>query len=253
MRRFHNWVKEHVLCEEVKRLRRVVKIGTGGGTTPLTLLDYGCGFGGDLAKWVRAGIPHAIGVDPSEEAVREALRRHDNTQLPSSYPHTYCFLHEKEPVRWLKTLPDDCLDMVTCHFAIHYYDRTGQKELLQEVYRVLSPRGALMLSFMDGRKIMCHRNDGVSADLLQLRMISPTRVQVRLRDSVYFDSIGGVSEENLTFAKYLETEAAAIQFSSVSTISFDQLYLRRDNPLRGKLSQKEREVSSLHVAMVLRK
>lgn len=39
------------------------------------LLDLGCGRGGDIDKWWRAGVKEVVGVDLSDKELEEARKR----------------------------------------------------------------------------------------------------------------------------------------------------------------------------------
>lgn len=225
----------------------------GANTMPITLLDYGCGFGGDVQKWAHAGIHHAVAVDPCADAIERARRRVLDADVTVS--PRYCFLHESDPMSFLVSLPPDCLDLITCNFAVHFYDREGQCKLLQQAWRVLShERGAFVLTYMDAQRVMAYRNDGVAGDLLRITMLSPTRIRVSLRDSVFFDSVGGSTEENLTFTKFLRMEAEKIGFAEVVETPFEAFLTRGNAPAEtAAMTEAERAVSALHVALVLRK
>lgn len=56
MRNFHNWIKETLLLQ---------KYGNGRKS----LLDLGCGVGGDLQKWIRAGFVDVVALDKYESNI----------------------------------------------------------------------------------------------------------------------------------------------------------------------------------------
>lgn len=61
LKKFHNEVKRELIKSFASRAWR--------------LLDLGCGRGGDLHKWIDAGINHVVGVDLSPKEIEEARRR----------------------------------------------------------------------------------------------------------------------------------------------------------------------------------
>lgn len=102
LRRHHNNLKRQLINHVV------------GGRKGLTALDVGCGFGGDLKKWMHNGVKlHCC--DPDEDALQEAVNRSqglnynvkffkgDIVSVPSkkynlicyNFSIQYCFQNEK--------------------------------------------------------------------------------------------------------------------------------------------------------------
>lgn len=222
MRRFHNAVKSDLLSLAVK------------GKSDVHLLDFGCGFGGDIAKWKANGIKNVVGVDPSEPAVTEARTRFWRF---SKGELNYHFLHEPHPLAFVESLPDGCVDVVTFHFALHYYPRHEQVQAIKALRRVLARDGVLVVTCMDGRRVMQYQSN----DFMNIKMINASEIEVRLQDSVYFDSIG-VSREYLCFPTFLTRECAG-DFKKIDVVDFSQ-FDHKD------LDQVSRAASFLHVALV---
>ncbi|XP_031697866.1 mRNA cap guanine-N7 methyltransferase-like [Anarrhichthys ocellatus] len=53
MRNFNNWLKSVLIGEILDQVR-------GSGSPKVSVLDLGCGKGGDLLKWRRGGINHLV-------------------------------------------------------------------------------------------------------------------------------------------------------------------------------------------------
>ena len=69
LRKFNNWVKSTIIH----------KFSSGEGPhAPLTVLDIGCGKGGDLGKWQSAPQPVGlyVGIDPAEVSIDQARERY---------------------------------------------------------------------------------------------------------------------------------------------------------------------------------
>lgn len=112
---------------------RPAVLGLLGDVAGLTVLDAGCGPGLYAAELLRGGA-HVIGCDASTDMITLArqrlgpapvLRQHDLNQ----------------PLHWL---PDASIDLALLALVIHYlHDRATT---LREMYRVLRPGGALIIS-----------------------------------------------------------------------------------------------------------
>ena len=63
LRDFHNWLKKDLIMRN-----------TSDGES---LLDLGCGQGGDLLKWGAANLGNVCGVDISQQSLVELLQRYD--------------------------------------------------------------------------------------------------------------------------------------------------------------------------------
>ena len=69
MRNFNNWIKSVLINEFVKKLNR---------PNDLSVLDLGCGRGGDMRKWVKArGLKHVTFADLAEKSLEECRSRYD--------------------------------------------------------------------------------------------------------------------------------------------------------------------------------
>lgn len=112
---------------------RPAVLGLLGDVTGLTVLDAGCGPGLYAAELLRAGA-HVIGCDTSTDMITLARQRLGPTSQ----------LRQHDLNRPLDWLPDDSVDRALLALVIHYlYDRATA---LRELFRVLRPGGALIIS-----------------------------------------------------------------------------------------------------------
>lgn len=227
MRKFHNHVKAELLRRNLPKRHREV-----------TVLDYGCGFGGDINKYIQCKVPCVLGVDPRAESVQEARVRFDN----SGSNALYHFVHDENPLDFVRSLPDKCFNVVVIHFAIHYYCRQDQIAVIKEMARVLMPGGSLVVTCLDAKKVFQYNN----SEYLHIKMLDPARIEVRLKDSVYFDSIGGASVEHLCFPHFLQQEGKSY-FRRADIADFQSFYNGGFD-----LSEDQKRASFLHVAIVFR-
>jgi mRNA (guanine-N7-)-methyltransferase len=105
LQRFHNDAKRALLGLFAKDARR--------------LLDLACGRGGDIHKWRAQGIPQVLGLDCSEESVKEARARCASSLRAGQSGYSYSF--EQADLRTPWRGPAAAYDVVTCMFALHYF------------------------------------------------------------------------------------------------------------------------------------
>jgi SAM-dependent methyltransferase len=112
---------------DVKRLRRYVDPAA-------RILDYGCGYGRQLAELARLGYRDLKGVDASAAMVKRARQ-----QLPD-LPIDVC---ETPPAPH----PDACFDAILLSAVLTCIARDEeQRGLMAEIWRMLCPGGVLLLS-----------------------------------------------------------------------------------------------------------
>lgn len=96
MRRFHNFIKRHLLEQYSK---------------PTNLLDLACGKGGDISKWNDNNIKIIHGYDINNDSIIVANKRNNNINYKF-----YTKDLSKDPIKTnLK------FDTITCFFAFHYF------------------------------------------------------------------------------------------------------------------------------------
>jgi mRNA (guanine-N7-)-methyltransferase len=106
VRRFNNWIKS-------------VLIHRYAGANA-TVLDLCCGKGGDLMKFVKAGVRSYVGADHAIVSLQDAVRRY-NEITPLPFPATF-ICADCHSTRLSRGLPPMCppFDLVSCQFALHY-------------------------------------------------------------------------------------------------------------------------------------
>ena len=96
IRQYHNLVK-----------RQLIQSATQSGSS---VLDVGCGFGGDLQKWTHAGVRTLDMCDPSAEALVEAKLRASKMKIVPNFFHgdiLMCPTNKK-------------YDIIFYNFSLHY-------------------------------------------------------------------------------------------------------------------------------------
>jgi len=172
---------------------RVLDVGCGNGFTLLTLGETLEGF--DLT-----------GVDFVEKLVQGAMQLRDNRRgLLRSVPEFLC----ADAIEHLKTRESSSIDyVITARFLQNMPSVQVQRDLIAEIYRVLTPRG---------RFLMCEGSqDGFDA-------------LNDIRHTVGLDRIPATSAENVSALRFndgeIEAHAARVGFSLQSKLGFAQFFI----------------------------
>uniref|UniRef100_A0A1D2AEU8 mRNA (guanine-N(7))-methyltransferase n=1 Tax=Auxenochlorella protothecoides TaxID=3075 RepID=A0A1D2AEU8_AUXPR len=141
LKKFHNYIKRHLINRFAKGAPR--------------LLDLACGRGGDIWKWIDAGIPCVKGIDLSPHEIEEARARFSEAQArKSELSLDYSF--EASPELGLSECKEsERYDAVTCMFAVHYFfvAEKALKQFLHNVSINLKPGGYFFGTVPDGRRV----------------------------------------------------------------------------------------------------
>ena len=109
-----------------------------------SVLDVGCGFGGDLQKWHRCGANISM-CDPEPSALVEARSRAKNMRIRVNF-------YEGD----VRACPNRKHDIVCYNFSLHYIFAT--KELfhasIREIRKRVKPGGHLVGIIPDSEKIV---------------------------------------------------------------------------------------------------
>jgi mRNA (guanine-N7-)-methyltransferase len=186
LKKYHNRIK-----------RELINAFAGGAPR---LLDLACGRGGDLHKWVAAGVGYVRGVDLSPGEIEEARRRYDETRASVLAKGGVPPCVEFEVVATLGTAawsadeqggsrgavagpspsgrparpapppppPTILFDAVTCMFAAHYFfsSEGAARRFLTNVAAHLKPGGFFFGTVPSGRKVQAAIRAGGAWPLL---------------------------------------------------------------------------------------
>jgi ubiquinone/menaquinone biosynthesis C-methylase UbiE len=132
-----------------------------------SVLDVGCGQGGDIHKWSHARIGKLVGVDPNPSAIEEALRRSKGS---SSWA--------KFDVGTIESAPREQFDVICYNFSLQYQSL----DLLSEVTRRLRPNGGLLIGTVtDSTRLSLAHMHGISVE-----NTGPGYIQVYIPDTPYY-------------------------------------------------------------------
>uniref|UniRef100_A0A3P8RZN4 mRNA cap guanine-N(7) methyltransferase n=1 Tax=Amphiprion percula TaxID=161767 RepID=A0A3P8RZN4_AMPPE len=142
MRNFNNWLKSVLIGEILEQVR-------GAGPRQVSVLDLGCGKGGDLLKWRRGGINHLVCADIAGVSVEQCQSRYEDMKRKS---------HANERIFSAEFITADCskellseklddaelmFDICSCQFVYHYSFESEQKAdmMLRNACERLKPGG----------------------------------------------------------------------------------------------------------------
>ncbi|XP_065327449.1 mRNA cap guanine-N7 methyltransferase [Pelmatolapia mariae] len=142
MRNFNNWLKSVLIGEILEQVR-------GAGSQQVSVLDLGCGKGGDLLKWRRGGIDHLVCADIAGVSVEQCQIRYDEMKKKS---------HRNEKIFTAEFITADCskellseklddaelmFDICSCQFVYHYSFESEHKAnvMLRNACERLKPGG----------------------------------------------------------------------------------------------------------------
>ncbi|XP_022603098.1 mRNA cap guanine-N7 methyltransferase [Seriola dumerili] len=142
MRNFNNWLKSVLIGEILEQVR-------GAGPQQISVLDLGCGKGGDLLKWRRGGINHLVCADIAAVSVEQCQSRYEDMKRKS---------HANEKIFSAQFITADCskevlsekldhpelmFDICSCQFVYHYSFESEQKAdmMLRNACERLKPGG----------------------------------------------------------------------------------------------------------------
>ena len=121
------------------------------------LLDFACGRGGDIWKWIESQVKYVKGIDLSPGEVAEARQRYEEAQNKQrSNPNlTRCEFLDTPKLGIEDWKEDRQYDVVTCMFALHYFfvSEAALKQFLRNVANNLKDGGYFVGTVPDGKRI----------------------------------------------------------------------------------------------------
>lgn len=182
LKRFNNWIKSVLIGRFGRR---------EGDTAPqIKVLDLGCGKGGDLQKWAKAGTDEYVGIDIAAVSVEQARSRWQGLRgkrFPAEFYTLDCFEDSIEEVLSpvLVTRP---FDVVSMQFCMHYAFETEAKvrTMLENVVRYLKPGGIFIGTIPDAQNLFEHLDAADPANPLVFgNSVYSVKFDAREHDSMY--------------------------------------------------------------------
>ncbi|XP_043216855.1 mRNA cap guanine-N7 methyltransferase-like [Amphibalanus amphitrite] len=247
LRNFNNWVKSMLIGEFVHRLADE----SVTGHRP-TVLDMGCGKGGDMLKWKKAEIRHLICVDIAETSVeqcrgryRDMKQRNERERHPQPLFSAEFIAADCTRVRIQEQFrsPEMRVDLVSVQFALHYgFESLQQAErMLENVSDRLRPGGYFIATVPDGHAIMARlqRAGGrqFGNDLFKVRLREPERRPPALFGAQYDFFLEGVVDcpEFLVFLPLLEKLCKKYDLDLVYKKRFNEMFRTYKTTQDGKM------------------
>jgi SAM-dependent methyltransferase len=171
-----------------------------------SVLDVGCGFGGDLQKWSNVRVNLNM-CEPDAEALQEAKKRAKNLKVRVNFYHGD-----------IHACPNRKYDIICYNFALHYIFQTRElfEKTLVEIRKRLKPGGVLMGIIPDSHQIIYRTplNDA-RGNFFKLRAMSNgdfgEKLYVHLVDTPYYAD--GPRPEPLAHRDLLITHLENMGFS----------------------------------------
>lgn len=137
LRGFHNAIKRTLLEDAMKR------------ETTKTILDIGCGVGGDLLKYIQCGATYVLGVDIDLESIEEAKRRLQGVKVPQGM--RIQFYAVKDTARDLTSLLlPKTIGVISCQFAMHFIWDALTPEFFAVLRRSMVQDGVFIGTILNG-------------------------------------------------------------------------------------------------------
>ncbi|POY74336.1 hypothetical protein BMF94_2530 [Rhodotorula taiwanensis] len=152
LKRFNNWIKSVLIGRFGRR--------EGDATPLIKVLDLGCGKGGDLQKWSKAGTGGYVGIDIATVSVEQARSRWEGirfNRFPAEFYALDCFESSIDEVLPPATI-ERPFDVVSMQFCMHYAFETEEKvrTMLANVARHLKPGGVFIGTIPDAKNLFEH-------------------------------------------------------------------------------------------------
>ncbi|CAI2369238.1 unnamed protein product [Moneuplotes crassus] len=144
VRKFNNWCKSVLINETCKTKGRF-----------LSALDICCGKGGDLQKWAKNRVTHYVGVDLSDNSVRNACERFKRMKIKGRFPFHGIFMVNdvgNKSNSFLKHLDKRVrFDIASCQMSMHYLceSESTARTFLNNVSSRLVPGGLFCGTTLD--------------------------------------------------------------------------------------------------------
>ncbi|KAF8610825.1 guanine-N(7)-methyltransferase [Ceratobasidium sp. AG-I] len=152
LRSFNNWIKSVLIAKFCRRPfhESATRGGTGRGRAMSgKVLDLGCGKGGDLNKWSKAGVKEYVGLDIADVSISQAEGRYMEMAPAQRFDaefHAFdCFSGPISSVVSPQRLRTP-FDVVSMQFCMHYAFESLEKVrmMLKNVSDYLRPGGIFL-------------------------------------------------------------------------------------------------------------
>ncbi len=177
MRQFHNWIKSNITYTYCNKIYQKYK--------QLSVLDIGCGRGGDILRYYYAEVAFCLGMDVSKDGLYSPIngavsRYNQQRKRKANFPKMY-FMHADGSVKlnyddqykalggmnqenkqlFDKFFPQDTknqtkFDVIACQNAVHYFlkDDLTWNNFKSNINQTIRSGGYFMITHMDAKKVV---------------------------------------------------------------------------------------------------
>ncbi|XP_077456923.1 mRNA cap guanine-N(7) methyltransferase isoform X1 [Stigmatopora argus] len=229
MRNFNNWIKSVLIGETVEKVR-------DAGQRNLSVLDLGCGKGGDLLKWRKGGIAHLVCADIADISVEQCRSRYEDMRR-RSHGDQGAFSAQFITADCTKELladkydkPDVKFDICSCQFVYHYSFESESKAdtMLRNACERLKPGGFFIGTTPDAYELVkrLELSDSLSFGNDVFKVSFQARGEYPLFGCQYHFNLDQVLDvpEFLVYFPLLERMASQYGMSLVSKQRFSEFF-----------------------------
>jgi mRNA (guanine-N7-)-methyltransferase len=120
LRNFNNWIKSVLIKEHV------VKLNREKANKSLSVIDLGCGRGGDIKKWMKSrNVDYVLFTDIAEISLNECKERYKQSKPRFKAD----FLHMDLTTELIIDKFDQKFDLISCQFVLHYSFESFEKSI----------------------------------------------------------------------------------------------------------------------------
>ncbi|XP_061760455.1 mRNA cap guanine-N7 methyltransferase [Nerophis ophidion] len=230
MRNFNNWVKSVSIGETLEKVRGE------DHRRRVSVLDLGCGKGGDLLKWRKGGIDHLVCVDIAGVSVEQCQSRYEDMRRKSRAGERVFsaqFLTAdctKEVLSEKFDQPNLKFDICSCQFVYHYSFESETKAdlMLRNACESLKPGGFFIGTTPDAYELVkrLEASESLSFGNKLFRVSFRSRGEYPLFGCEYHFSLEGVVNvpEFLVYFPLLERMARRYGMRLVSKHRFSEFF-----------------------------
>jgi SAM-dependent methyltransferase len=175
LREFHNWIKSIIIYTYCSPTSNTL----GGKIVRQSMLDIGCGRGGDILKVYHARVGEYVGIDVDFEGIYSAtdgaISRYNflKTKFPDFGKVSFIqadggiILNSEEQLKSIPNLSKDNIkaldkhftdrkfDIISSQFVIHYLfkDKNSMSNLIHNIRTFLKKDGYVLLTLFDPERI----------------------------------------------------------------------------------------------------
>jgi mRNA (guanine-N7-)-methyltransferase len=143
LRNFNNWIKSVLINEYIKKICFENRVQSP------SVLDLGCGKGGDILKWIKSNVSHVTFVDISETSIEKCRERYNDPKRRPNFTANFIHIDATRSSIAAAQIEDDqeqsakLHDLVSSQFVIHYsFESFAQADqFMKNVSESLKPGG----------------------------------------------------------------------------------------------------------------